>query len=83
MMYSLQTVDGVNLGDRWTANGDGTLLTPGQGNFLMREINLQMQGFGKYEYDKSLSQEANEKLYFERYIDYWGETPGEGVKKKE
>ena len=81
MNYGLITIDGIKLSDLW-GNQDGELLTPGQLDFLIQEIDLQRSGYGKLNYDSNLSDEENDSRYYEYILDYWDQTRGTKIQKK-
>lgn len=59
------------------------MLTKGQLQFMMKEIELQNKGFGfKPRYNNALSNEENMKAYKKLYTDYWNNIPGEPVKNR-
>ena len=60
------------------------MLTKGQLQFMMKEIELQNKGFGfKPRYNNALSNEENMKAYKKLYTDYWNNIPGEPVKNRQ
>jgi len=76
-------IDGTHLSDLWKSKRP-PLITSGQLNFILHEIQLQIQGYGvKPAYDNKLSIEVNKQRYTNYYDNYWYNPPGDVVGKKE
>lgn len=73
MNYPQITIDGMK--------GCGqNMLTKGQLNYILNEINLQKQGYGfAPKYNSVLTPEQNANLYKQYYEDYWLNFPGTPV----
>jgi len=81
MMYPMQSVNGQNLGVLWESKGP-TMLTKGQIEVMMKEIDLQKQGYGVYKYDINKSQQENVKMFNKKVLFYWMDFPGTEVPRK-
>jgi RHS repeat-associated protein len=80
MNYGFMRINNNLLSDAWQQR-DGILLTKGQINFMLKEIDLQKKGFGLYpKRNESDTQEKFEQEVNEKYLDYWDNIPGEPVK---
>jgi RHS repeat-associated protein len=73
MNYPMITIDGAK-------GTNQTFLTKGQLNFMLKEINLQGQGYGFVpKYNSALTPEQNANLYKQYYENYWFNIPGTPV----
>ena len=73
MNYPQITIDGMK-------GCDQNMLTKGQLNYILNEINLQKQGYGfAPKYNSVLTPEQNANLYKQYYEDYWLNFPGTPV----
>ena len=77
MIYPMTTIDGK------TSTSQNSL-TKGQLNLMLKEIELQKQGYGIYKYNKKLTNSQNEELYSKYFTNYWDQDqwPGYPVQKK-
>ena len=77
MIYPMTTIDGK------TSTSQNSL-TKGQLNLMLKEIELQKQGYGIYKYNKKLTNSQNEELYSKYFTNYWEQDqwPGYPVQKK-
>src|SRR5690554_706752 len=76
MSYPMITIDGQK-------GNNLNSLTRGQLNFMLKEIDLQHQGYGfKPQYNPSLTLEQNTNLFKKYYEDYWNNTPGTSVRNQ-
>ena len=77
MNYPMITIDGK------TSTSQNSL-TKGQLNLMLKEIELQKQGYGIYKYNKKLTNSQNEELYSKYFTNYWDQDqwPGYPVQKK-
>ncbi|MCS3311727.1 hypothetical protein NXX38_07015 [Bacteroides sp. BFG-637] len=73
MNYPQITIDGMK-------GCDLNMLTKGQLNYILNEINLQKRGYGfAPKYNSVLTPEQNANLYKQYYEDYWLNFPGTPV----
>ncbi len=76
MSYPMITIDGQK-------GSNLNLLTKGQLNFMLKEIDLQNQGYGfRPQYNPSLTLEQNTTLYKQYYDNYWNNPPGTPVRNQ-
>ena len=77
MIYPMITIDGK------TSTSQNSL-TKGQLNLMLKEIELQKQGYGIYKYNNKLTNSQNEELYSKYFTNYWDQEqcPGYPVQKK-
>jgi len=77
MNYPMITIDGK-------ASTTQNSLTRGQLDLMLKEIELQKQGYGIYKYNNKLTNSQNEELYSKYFINYWDhdQWPGYPVQKK-
>ena len=77
MNYPMITIDGK------TSTSQNSL-TKGQLNLMLKEIELQKQGYGIYKYNNKLTNSQNEELYSKYFTNYWDQDqwPGYPVQKK-
>lgn len=75
MNYPMITIDGQK-------STNQNSLTKGQLDFILKEINLQNQGYGFFKYNPALTQEQNLNLYKQYYESYWHNIPGTPVGNK-
>ena len=77
MNYPMITIDGK------TSTSQNSL-TKGQLNLMLKEIELQKQGYGIYKYNNKLTNSQNEELYSKYFTNYWDQEqwPGYPVQKK-
>lgn len=76
MNYPIITIDGQK-------GSNLNSLTKGQLNFMLKEIDLQNQGYGfKPQYNPSLTIDQNTNLFKKYYENYWNNIPGTPVRKQ-
>ena len=76
MNYPQITIDGMK-------GYDLNMLTKGQLNYILNEINLQKRGYGFVpKYNSVLTPEQNANLYKQYYEDYWLNFPGTPVQNQ-
>ena len=76
MNYPQITIDGMK-------GYDLNMLTKGQLNYILNEINLQKRGYGfAPKYNSVLTPEQNANLYKQYYEDYWLNFPGTPVQNQ-
>ena len=77
MNYPMITIDGKT-------STSQNALTKGQLNLMLKEIELQKQGYGIYKYNNKLTNSQNEELYSKYFTNYWDQDqwPGYPVQKK-
>ena len=76
MSYPMITIDGQK-------GSNLNSLTKGQLNFMLKEIDLQNQGYGfRPQYNPSLTLEQNTTLYKQYYDNYWNNPPGTPVRNQ-
>ena len=77
MIYPMTTIDGK------TSTSQNSL-TKGQLNLMLKEIELQKQGYGIYKYNNKLTISQNEELFSKYFTNYWDQElwPGYPVQQK-
>jgi RHS repeat-associated protein len=83
MNYPMISIDGLKLEELWEEKKP-EYLTSDQIDLILKEIDMQKDGQGLFQYNSDLTPEKNTNLYSD-FVDYWAEpfNNGEPVKRSE